>query len=154
MNAREDQLLVKLWKYNDWANRSLFSQFGEDGFCVSADSLRLLSHIVNTQWAWLGRINAEKSVLGAWEIHELNRCVEIHQFSSEGLKAHLDQDSESTITYTNFQGVTYTNSIQDILIHVFNHGSYHRAQIARDLRENGLVPINTDYITFVRSSYS
>ena len=41
--------------------------------------------------------------------------------------------------------------MEDILIQVFNHGTYHRAQVAKDLRGNGLAPVNTDYITYVRA---
>jgi uncharacterized damage-inducible protein DinB len=33
---------------------------------------------------------------------------------------------------------------------VFNHGTYHRAQVARDLRQHNLEPINTDFIFYVR----
>ncbi len=47
------------------------------------------------QWAWLGRINSETTVIGAWEVHELAWCLEIHHFTSDGLKIHLDQDPAS-----------------------------------------------------------
>lgn len=150
MDIATDPILVKLWNYNDWANHLLFAQFGADAFPLPQSSLRLLSHIVNTQLAWLKRLNAEKITFGAWDIHGLNRCIAIHDLSSKGLKAHLGQQPGVTITYTNLQGITYENQVQDILIHVFNHGSYHRAQIARDLRMEGLEPINTDYISFRR----
>jgi uncharacterized damage-inducible protein DinB len=55
------------------------------------------------------------------------------------------------ISYTNTQGEAFQTTVEDILIHVFNHGTYHRAQVARDLRQHALTPVNTDYITYVRA---
>lgn len=54
------------------------------------------------------------------------------------------------IEYKNSTGKTFQNSRYDILIHVLNHGTYHRAQIATELRGHGIEPINTDYITYMR----
>jgi uncharacterized damage-inducible protein DinB len=36
------------------------------------------------------------------------------------------------------------------MIHLVNHSSYHRAQIAMLLRQKGFEPINTDFITYDR----
>ena len=55
------------------------------------------------------------------------------------------------ITYSNSRGEAFETSVHDILIQVFNHGTYHRAQVARDLRQHLLTPVNTDYITYVRA---
>jgi uncharacterized damage-inducible protein DinB len=48
-------------------------------------------------------------------------------------------------------GDSYQNKIEDILIHVGNHGTYHRGQIAMLLREKGYNPVSTDYILYDRS---
>ncbi|MFM8742635.1 MAG: DinB family protein [Cytophagales bacterium] len=36
------------------------------------------------------------------------------------------------------------------MIHLVNHGSYHRGQVAMLLRERGYEPFNTDLITYDR----
>ncbi len=79
----------------------------------------------------------------------------MHESTFERLLALADsshKDLHAIITYNNTKGDTFTTSLEDILIQVFNHGTYHRAQIAHDLRHNSLEPVNTDYITFVRES--
>jgi len=43
----------------------------------------------------------------------------------------------------------YNNWANSLLIDHLN-STYHRAQIAMDLRQHGLEPIKTDYINFVR----
>jgi uncharacterized damage-inducible protein DinB len=54
------------------------------------------------------------------------------------------------LTYTNYTGDPYTNNVESIMMHLVNHCSYHRAQVALLLRQQGFEPINTDLITFDR----
>jgi uncharacterized damage-inducible protein DinB len=54
------------------------------------------------------------------------------------------------LTYKNYTGDLYTNNVEMIMIHLVNHSSYHRAQIAMLLRQKGFEPINTDFITYDR----
>lgn len=147
-----DQLFDQLWHYNNWANRSLFDLFEQYGAKVPVNCLHLLSHIVNTQSVWVGRIIGEPSALTPWTDHSLEECKIIHQESAELVRQLLEkhQNGEMNITYVNTKGAGFNNTLNDILIHVFNHGTYHRAQIAQELRRAGLEPINTDYINFVR----
>lgn len=147
-----DASLNKLSLYNNWANQLLFECFAQQAEKIPATSMRLLSHLVNTQVVWLSRIKGEKYDLTAWDEHPLEVCKEMHQQSFSMLQALVtaEDNGEAIITYTNFQGLSYETAVNDILVHVLNHGTYHRAQIAQDMRKNGLEPINTDYITFVR----
>jgi uncharacterized damage-inducible protein DinB len=61
-----------------------------------------------------------------------------------------DEDLEESIGYRNTRGEYWTSTIADILTHVTMHGSYHRAQIAAAVRENGGEPAYTDFIHAVR----
>lgn len=150
-----ENLLFKLWKYNDWANTALIDSLIQQEQClvIPAKSMVLLSHMITTQTVWLDRIKGEKSSLGIWEHYELKTCKQLHLQSSAELKLQLDQHQaqlQQNIAYANSQGKSYENELEDILLHIFNHATYHRGQIAQDLRLNGLEPLNTDYITFVR----
>lgn len=150
-----ETLLNKLWKYNDWANTALIDSLlqQEQQQVIPTKSRVLLSHMMTTQTVWLDRIKGEKSSLGIWDQHELETCKQLHQQSSAQLKLQIDQHQtqlQQNIAYTNSQGKSYENELEDILLHIFNHATYHRGQIAQDLRLNGLEPLNTDYITFVR----
>jgi uncharacterized damage-inducible protein DinB len=59
-------------------------------------------------------------------------------------------DMEAWITYKNSSGAKLSDKTKDILFHIINHSTYHRAQIALLLREQGIDPINTDYIFYKR----
>lgn len=145
--------IYQLWLYNDWANKLLLNTMKLDGDTVPPSCLRLFSHIVNAQMTWLYRINGERSPVGIWDEHVLSVCEKYHTLSSEALHKKVEDYKYSElepVRYTNTKGESFENSLQDILMHIFNHGTYHRAQIATEMRKNGLEPVNTDYITFVR----
>jgi uncharacterized damage-inducible protein DinB len=143
--------IKRLWEYNNWANNLLFESFAVSTETIPASCMRLLSHIVNVQSIWLHRMKGEKQTLGAWEEQGLEACKSWHEQTSAGLNAIIldySPDLIFKIEYRNLQGQLFQKSIADILLHVFNHGTYHRAQIAQDMRRNGLEPISTDYIIF------
>jgi len=148
-----EQLFNQLWLYNNWANEALFNLFDAYGAMVPEKCMHLLSHMMNTQFAWISRINGEHRAINAWEDHDLEQCRVLHQETTLQLKQaieNLDQASPEKISYVNSKGIAFENFTNDILLHVLNHGTYHRGQIAQELRRNGLEPVNTDYITFMR----
>ena len=145
--------LKKLWNYNNWANVRLFKAFDHFGPAVPSSSVRLLSHIVNTQVSWLMRLRGEHSQIEAWAVHETEVCRQMHTDSAAGYQKMLDHLSDGPgplIHYSNSSGQSYHHTAQDIILHVMNHGTYHRGQIAMDMRSKNLEPVNTDYITFLR----
>lgn len=52
--------------------------------------------------------------------------------------------------YANSEGTPFETPLRDILTHVANHGTHHRAQIVLVLREAKIAPPPTDYIFYVR----
>ncbi len=142
----------RIWEYTSWSNNAVLEAFANLGEKSPASSLRLMSHVVNAQMIWQNRLNGDASVVALWEEHSLKEIVRRNSESLRGLKKALDRNADDLthkIAYKNLSGVAHENTVFDILTHVFNHGTYHRAQIATDFREKGLVPVNTDYITFV-----
>jgi uncharacterized damage-inducible protein DinB len=57
------------------------------------------------------------------------------------------------VTYTNSKAEEWSNTAEDILIHVTIHSAYHRGQIASDLRGAGQRPAYTDFIHAVRQGF-
>ncbi len=149
-------MLQKLCAYNTWANSLVLEALKKISTSqtdkVPAQCLTLLSHIADAQVIWINRIKGIQIAVGVWQNQDLETCREMLQQSSSQLQEMiLKGDSlDRLISYTRLSGEAYENTVSDILLHVFNHGTYHRAQIAMELRINGLEPINTDYILFVR----
>ena len=52
--------------------------------------------------------------------------------------------------FTAFNGKTHSQAFQPMFLHVVNHSTYHRGQIAGRMRQAGATPVATDYIAYVR----
>jgi len=63
-----------------------------------------------------------------------------------------EADLENQLSYKNMKGDPFQQPVKDILLHLFNHGTYHRGQLVTMLRQVGIEQIpQTDYIVFSRS---
>ncbi|TKC06924.1 DinB family protein [Pedobacter frigoris] len=149
-------MLLKLCQYNNWANSLLVNALTEavethatsiPDYCIT-----LLSHIANAQQIWSSRIRGTAQTVSVWQLHDLNTCKSMLLESGNELNEVVenDHDKDRIIIYKTSTGAVFETSVEDILLHVFNHGTYHRAQIARQMKESGLEPVNTDYIQYVR----
>jgi len=153
--AKPPTTLEKLAAYNLWANEQLLTYLESLPDKVPAASLRLLGHIFNAQAIWLSRILPTANAGLPFTDRTLTECRQLHQTTAaqlSNLAAWEPDKLAEIISYVNTQGEAFETSVHDILTHVFNHSTYHRAQIARDLRQNNLTPINTDFINYVRKS--
>ena len=147
------QPLYKLWLYNDWANQLLFDALKSQWEAIPVSCKHLLCHMINAQSIWASRITGSAAIVSVWQDHSLADCVKHHRLSSSALSELVAEENDGQqimVNYTNTQNESYSNSQFDILLHIFNHATYHRAQIATAMRNNGHEPINTDYITFAR----
>lgn len=143
---------LKLYQYNEWANNRVIGALNNQA--ISDEKiLSLMGHIVAAQFLWYNRINglppADVKLWGEYKLDKLNDMVK--QANAIWLEFVQGQESfDRELTYTNYVGDPYTNNVEAIMMHLVNHCSYHRAQIAMLLRQKGFEPINTDFITYDR----
>ena len=58
----------------------------------------------------------------------------------------------SELTYKNSRGEQFNQPVSEILLHVFNHGTYHRGQLVTMLRALGVTNLPaTDFIVWSRA---
>lgn len=146
-----ESTLKRMMNYHFWAMDKLFRHLAQLPF-ASPICVKLMQHMVNAESIWTSRITGEKPSVGVWEERPLAECHALHLQTLNKLAQMIDEtcDLEKEISYLNSQGDSFVNSAHDILIHLFNHATYHRAQIAKELRMLGLEPVNTDYINYMR----
>ncbi|MDR6782978.1 putative damage-inducible protein DinB [Pedobacter africanus] len=145
-------MLNQLRKYNNWANSLLLDALTANSSSLPESCISLFSHIVNAQTIWVCRIKGIVPEVSVWQLHDLELCkVLLENSANELSQIEYPEATESPIIkYTVSTGDYYETSVSDILIHVFNHGTYHRAQIAKEMKLYNVKPVNTDYIQFVR----
>lgn len=148
------ELLLELHRYNIWANGRVANALSQMSEQTPERTLVLFSHILNAQTIWYARLTYQIPPYKVFQVHDVQTCLDIAETSSAQLLIWLDQlpeDHLDTIyTYTNTKGKTFTNTVQQITTHIVNHSTYHRAQIATDMRQHGFEPVVTDYIAYAR----
>ena len=141
----------QLFRYDVWANREVLAALPDS---PPLRSLKFLAHILGTEYCWHSRLTSEKACIAIWPDLTVADCQHHSSRLGEMWSAYLDLIGEpglaKPITYQNTKGQTFTNSVEDILMHVIMHSAYHRGQIASDMRASGLTPAYTDFIHGVR----
>ena len=141
----------QLFDYNFYCNKKYIEECNKLKK-VPERSVRLFSHILNAHHIWNNRIFGKPSEYEVWQVHDIKHWGDIHyenQRSSFEITTNTD-DFEKRIDYENSEGRLFTNTIQDILFHIINHSTHHRAQISMDFRANDLEPLSMDYIFYKR----
>jgi len=144
---------LHLLKYNDWATREAAESI--NGFGKKDERIvGLLSHIVSAQKVWLNRTLQRDVHSDPWQKHTVEECVSRSTSQTSEwinlLESMSEKDLDKRIEYTNSKGEIYNNTIKDIVAHLINHSTYHRAQIATLVRQAGGEPAKTDYIFYQR----
>ena len=161
--SRSPEEISKLLAYNRWANaRTLESvaplspeelnrQLGG-----SFPSVReTLVHIYSADWIWLERWHgtSPKGLPSGEELMTLEILKEKWgkvERERETFARELNADGlGETIAYSNLAGEAKKNRLGELFVHVVNHSSYHRGQVATMLRQLGRKALSTDYSLYL-----
>lgn len=113
----------------------------------------LLQHVLGAERLWVDRWNHK-----AASIPSYSPTLTGADFRDEWGRIKADQELfveaatgdalTRELTYTNIRGQVKTYHMDDILMHVVNHGTYHRGQISQLLRDRGRTSPSTDMILY------
>jgi uncharacterized damage-inducible protein DinB len=145
--------LRRLFAHDAWANRAALESVAELSR-PPALALGWLGHIAGAESLWLSRLDGLASPIAVWPALSLEECRTELARVAEGWRLYLgtltEADLASEIGYTNTLGERWHNTVDDILSHVVLHSTYHRGQIASEVRAAGGTPAATDFIHAVR----
>jgi len=147
---------TQLFDYDRYANQLIAETI------LSAENpqqpVRLMAHLLAAQQVWLSRCTGGAPYSGAlWPNFQTSETFK--QWIDDNHRAwanYLDTlnagDFDKIISYKNLQGVPFETKLVDILAHVINHGTHHRAQAGQQLKLAGVEQLpGTDYILYARS---
>ncbi len=152
--------LAEHFRYSEWATRRLLD------FAASVPAehltqeignshggiLKTFQHIYYADRVWLSRMEGAPTAFADPDpgpsVADLNAAwwPLLERFQKW---AGEQTDPNRVIEYKNLKGEPYAKPVYQIVLHVVNHGTYHRGQIAAMLRQLGHVPPYTDFIYFV-----
>jgi uncharacterized damage-inducible protein DinB len=147
--------LEKLVGHLAWADEAALASLREAPG-TDARGIAFYGHILGAEAAWLCRIAGRVYEGKIWPTLTLDEAAELAARNAAELRALIasltDADLEREIVYRNSAGREFRSTLEDILLHVALHGSYHRGQVALVIRGGGGEPIATDYIGFNRGA--
>ncbi|MFB6230580.1 MAG: DinB family protein [Salinibacter sp.] len=154
--ARDLGDFASLFRHARWANSRVLSAM-QDADAEPGRAVELLSHLLRVQDMWRGRVEGTGHAdLSLWVDEDLAACAERAGASARRWEALLErcspEDLDRAVAYVNSEGTPFETPLRDILTHVVNHSTHHRAQIALVLREAGVAPPSTGYIFYVREA--
>ncbi len=144
--------IVTLFEYEKWANARILSAL-EELEETDEKSLDIMAHILLVPVVWHSRISNIPAP-AIWAKKSLTECSELNNANIRTLSPYFESLTESElhrmIQYRNTGGVLFSNTVSDILHHVFNHGTYHRGQIVERIKGKLKQMPVTDMIVFLR----
>ena len=143
----------RLFAHARWADeRALEALRG--AAAAPAEALKVYAHVLGAEHTWLTRLRGEPAEVAIWPALGIEECAALARENADGYDAFLNSLAPGglarEVEYRNSAGERFRTRIDDILLHVALHGSYHRGQVAVLLRQDGAAPLPTDYIAFIR----
>ena len=143
-------VLKQLLTYNEEANRRFIDAVLSGGPVGERVGV-IFSHILNAHHFWNARVGGISPTGDPREIRPAETWAttnaENHKRSLELVES---EEVERVVEYRDTKGNSHRNRIRDIFLHVVNHSSYHRGQLALLLGQEQKVSPPTDYIFYLR----
>ncbi len=164
MPVTADTLRLHL-AYTNWATRRLVplaaklseEELTRDFKTSDKNVLETLVHVFAADRVWLARVQGNSP--GPFISEEDRRLSTLeqewpllHQRWKEYFAPLTDQDVQARIAYRDLKGNSWEQPLWQILLHVVNHGTHHRGQVAGFLRAMGHTPPPLDLIAFYRET--
>jgi len=147
--------LRRLIEHMAWADERVLQSLRSCKVPLPA-AIGLYSHVLGSEHTWLTRVTGESPSIAVWPEMSLDDCERIAAQNARALHDLVGSltaaDLSRPVTYRNTAGTEFTTGLEDILLHVALHGSYHRGQVAALLRSAGDTPSPTDYIQWIRGA--
>jgi uncharacterized damage-inducible protein DinB len=115
-------------------------------------------HMLDVENNWWNRLNGDEKLIvynkeTSYQLSEI--CDLLHKCESRWLNWVLaieEKDFYSLVNYKNLKGEPFKQALFQILLHIFNHGTYHRGQLVTILHQLNIQNIpQTDFIVWARN---
>jgi uncharacterized damage-inducible protein DinB len=145
---------ISLFDFDRYANKLMLKVIMQAG--ETEKPVHLMAHLLSAQQVWYNRCKGLPQVgyqlWPDWKASSFEKLMDDNHSQWLSFLNETDDNSfEKQIIYKNSQGEGFSNKLEDVLAHVINHGTHHRAQAGQLLKMTGENLPNTDYIFYLRS---
>lgn len=158
--------LLHLYDYNYWANARILdtaSQVSPDLLArpmgmAHGSMLGTLVHALAGEWIWRVRCQegvSPRSLLSVSDFPDLASVRKRWAEEERAMRAYLnglpDFNLENVMRYrSTLDNKEYVTPLWQVLLHLANHGTQHRSEVAAELTRAGRSPGDLDYIVYIR----
>ena len=143
----------RMWDHAAWADELLLSALAAM-HPPPALAWREYAHVLGAESVWLDRLLRRPARYAVWpelSVAEASALAVSLRADYSAYVAGLSADAlDERVPYVNSAGQSFETPVSDMLLQVALHGQYHRGKINLMLRQGGLPPTPTDYISFAR----
>ncbi|MGZ5190465.1 MAG: DinB family protein [Flavisolibacter sp.] len=159
------ELLLQLSTFNIWANQLLLNAIAQlpeekqkQEVISSFTSLyNTVLHMWNAESIWWQRMKLQERIIVPGETFKGDMkdlgssLLQQNRMWNEWISNAQEHHLTHVFQYWNIKRDQFKQPIYQMLIHVFNHGTYHRGQLVTLLRQVGVEKIpQTDFIVWSR----
>ncbi|MBG9789211.1 DinB family protein [Brevibacillus laterosporus] len=157
-------LALQLYEYNVWANKQICNRLKElpkevyrqEVQSVFSSISNALAHIYLSDLGWIEVFSGKSmnhALVLAEQLKEQTESKGIEEMEimycelAERYKSFLNQKEniDKSLVIEHPSGDLMKTSVSELVLHVVNHGTYHRGNITAMLRQIGYTSITTDY---------
>ncbi|MDJ0782644.1 MAG: DinB family protein [Desulfosarcinaceae bacterium] len=157
--------IITLFNYNCWATEQIMkstAKLSANQFTSQTEyshgSLRgTIVHILSAEWIW--RLRCQEGISPDHFIDEnlfktpaslMLRLVDEQSKMREFIGTLNRSDLNRSITYKTTNGSVFKNTLWHSILHLINHGTHHRSEVADILSRYGHSPGDLDFIIYLR----
>ena len=151
-----------LLDYMRWGDRLMMSaarsvpdeEYYKDQGISFGSIHKLMVHCMAVQWLWLSRWRGEVAMrLESHEQYPTRASVEqrwplVHSAMLDFLGLQSTNSLSRVIEYKNMKGEHLSLPLSDLMLHVIDHATYHRGQVASMIKRAGGQPAAISYHRF------
>jgi uncharacterized damage-inducible protein DinB len=139
------EMLDYTFRFNQ-ENIALITGHGDK---VPEKVLSIQSHLLNVHHLWNRRISGLPVLYKPWDVQLQSDMKQLDENNYQESRTILENFAlDQPVTYVTGNGKEFTHTVHELLFQVINHGTYHRGQIALELRRSGIQPLLTDWIYY------
>jgi len=163
------EIFVSYAGYNRWANASILTVIAalpeslqHQEVTSSFSSLyKTVVHLLDAESIWWQRLKLQEQISRPSERMDgdMKQAIVLLQKQDQQWQEWIGQTSEAMLQhefiYQNTKRETFKQPISQMLLHLFNHSTFHRGQLITMLRQLGVAKLPaTDYIEWSRKKQS
>lgn len=156
-----------LYGYNQWATGRVLDaatgltaeQWLASGSAGRGSVRDTLVHVLDAQWTWLARwdgslahADPHRLTFNRADFPDVAAVRAVWMAVDQATQAFVDGLNEADVarfsTYTYANGVTYRQPLWQMMLHVANHGTQHRSEVAAMLTGFGCSPGDLDMLFY------